>query len=223
LEHSVKGNETMTVAEQDSRILIRKTETSPYGTNAYILICQATQESVVIDAPGESEKIIMEMEGTNPTQILITHSHFDHTGALKELKERLNIPVAAHPDDADRLPLNPDINLADGDSVSFGRINLGVLHTPGHTPGSLCFIYDRYLFSGDTIFPSGPGRTGTPAAFERIVESLKEKIFVLPENTCIYPGHGASTILKREKDEFAVFSSRTHPPDLCGDVLWLSS
>ncbi|MGB6339420.1 MAG: MBL fold metallo-hydrolase, partial [Candidatus Aminicenantaceae bacterium] len=104
-----------------------------------------------------------------------------------------------------------------------GNINLEVLHTPGHTPGSLCFIYDRYLFSGDTLFPAGPGRTSTPAAFEQIVRSLKEKIFPLPENTLIYPGHGASTILKKEKEEFAVFSSRTHPPNLCGDVLWLSS
>lgn len=213
----------MSVVEQDSNILVRKIDTAPYGTNAYILVCQATQDSVLIDVPGEAERIISDMEGTNPTRILITHNHFDHTGALREVKDRLNIPVAVHPDDADRLPLTPDVNLNDGDAVSFGKIHLKVLHTPGHTPGSLCFIYDRYLFSGDTLFPAGPGRTGTPAAFEQIVKSLEEKIFVLPENTLIYPGHGASTILKKEKDEFAVFSSRTHLPKLCGDVLWLSS
>jgi glyoxylase-like metal-dependent hydrolase (beta-lactamase superfamily II) len=213
----------MSVVEQDSNILVRKIDTAPYGTNAYILVCQATQDSVLIDVPGEAERIISGMEGTNPTSILITHNHFDHTGALREVKDRLNIPIAVHPDDADRLPLTPDVNLNDGDAVSFGKIHLKVLHTPGHTPGSLCFIYDRYLFSGDTLFPAGPGRTDTPAAFEQIVKSLKEKIFVLPENTLIYPGHGASTILKKEKNEFAVFSSRPHPPDLCGDVLWLSS
>ena len=213
----------MSVVEQDSNILVRKIDTAPYGTNAYILVCQATQDSVLIDVPGEAERIISDMEGTNPTSILITHNHFDHTGALREVKDRLNIPVATHPDDADRLPLTPDVNLNDGDTVSFGKIHLKVLHTPGHTPGSLCFIYDRYLFSGDTLFPAGPGRTGTPAAFEQIVKSLQEKIFVLRENTLIYPGHGASTILKKEKNEFAVFSARPHPPDLCGDVLWLSS
>lgn len=213
----------MTVVEQNSHILVRKIETSPYGTNAYILVCQATQESVLIDAPGETEKIAAGLEGTNPTLILITHSHFDHTGALRELKGRLNIPVGAHPDDAERLPLKPDVYLNDGESVSFGRINLEVLHTPGHTPGSLCFIYDRYLFSGDTLFPAGPGRTSTHAAFKQIVKSLKEKIFVLPENTLVYPGHGASTILKKEKDEFAIFSSNTHSQNLYGDVLWLSS
>jgi glyoxylase-like metal-dependent hydrolase (beta-lactamase superfamily II) len=213
----------MSLVEQDNTILIRKIETSPYGTNAYILVCQVTKQSVLIDAPGEAAKIFTGLEGTNPTLILITHSHFDHTGALREVKDRLNISVAAHPDDADKIPLAPDVLLNDADSVSFGKIGLKVLHTPGHTPGSLCFVYDRYLFSGDTIFPAGPGRTGSPAAFEQIVNSLKEKIFVLPDNTLVYPGHGASTILKTEKDEFAVFSSRIHPPELCGDVLWLSS
>jgi glyoxylase-like metal-dependent hydrolase (beta-lactamase superfamily II) len=155
--------------------------------------------------------------------ILITHSHFDHTGALQDLKNELDIPVAAHPDDADKLPVKADLSIKDGETVSFGKIDLEVLHTPGHTPGSLCFIYDRYLFSGDTLFPAGPGRTNTPSSFIQIVKSLKEKIFVLHENTLVYPGHGASTILKKEKDEFTIFSSRTHPPNLCGDVLWLFS
>ncbi len=213
----------MLVVEQNSHILIRKSEIPPYGTNAYILVCQLTRECVLIDAPGDTEKIIAGMVGTNPKLILITHSHFDHTGALRELKDRLNIPVAVHRYDADGLPLIPDVTLNDGDSVSFGKINLEVLHTPGHTPGSLCFLYGRFLFSGDTLFPAGPGRTGTPAAFVQILRSLKDKIFILPENTFIYPGHGASTILKKEKAEFGVFSSRTHPPNLCGDVLWLSS
>jgi glyoxylase-like metal-dependent hydrolase (beta-lactamase superfamily II) len=79
------------------------------------------------------------------------------------------------------------------------------------------------LISGDTIFTAGPGKTRSPAAFEQIVESITEKIFVLPDDTQIYPGHGDATVLKKEKDEFAVFSSRSHNPDLCGDVLWLSS
>lgn len=213
----------MSVVERNSHIQIRKIETSPYGTNAYILICQVTHECVLIDAPGETEKIVAGLEGMNPISILITHSHFDHTGALRELKDRLDITVGAHPDDAGRLPLEPDVYLNDRETVSFGEINLEVLHTPGHTPGSLCFIYDRYLFSGDTLFPAGPGRTATPAALEKIIKSLRKKIFVLPENTLVYPGHGASTILKKEKNEFAIFSSRTHPPNLCGDVLWLSS
>lgn len=213
----------MPVVEKDRNVLVHKIETAPYGTNAYILVCRTTQDSVLIDAPGDTEEIVASLEETYPKQILITHSHFDHTGALRELKDRLQIPVGAHPGDADRLPLVPDFYLNNGDCVSFGKIKLRVIHTPGHTPGGLCFIYDRYLFSGDTLFPAGPGRTSTPSAFEQILKSLKEKIFVLPENSIIHPGHGTSTTLKKEKDEFEVFSSRPHPPNLCGDVLWLSS
>jgi glyoxylase-like metal-dependent hydrolase (beta-lactamase superfamily II) len=100
-------------------------------------------------------------------------------------------------------------------------VTLEVIHTPGHTPGSLCFLCEKYLLSGDTIFPGGPGKTGSPEEFQEIVESLQKKIFVLPEDVKIYPGHGNPTVLKKEKEEFAAFSARSHDPGLCGDVLWL--
>jgi glyoxylase-like metal-dependent hydrolase (beta-lactamase superfamily II) len=116
-----------------------------------------------------------------------------------------------------------DLPLSDGDEVVFGKVTLKVLHTPGHTPGSLCFLTDRYLLSGDTIFPGGPGRTNSPRDLEQVMESLTEKIFVLPDDTRIHPGHGESTVLKKEKDEFAAFSSRPHRSGLCGEILWLSS
>jgi len=99
---------------------------------------------------------------------------------------------------------------------------LKVLHTPGHTAGSLSFLTGKYLISGDTIFPGGPGKTGSPDMFRQIVNSITEKIFALPDDTQVYPGHGDATVLKKEKEEFTVFSSRPHSPDLCGDVLWLS-
>jgi glyoxylase-like metal-dependent hydrolase (beta-lactamase superfamily II) len=102
-------------------------------------------------------------------------------------------------------------------------MSLKVLHTPGHTPGSLCFWVGKYLISGDTIFPGGPGQTKSPTDLKRIIESITRKIFVLPDDTAIYPGHGDSTLLRKEKEEFAIFSSRPHNPNLCGDVLWLSS
>jgi glyoxylase-like metal-dependent hydrolase (beta-lactamase superfamily II) len=107
--------------------------------------------------------------------------------------------------------------------MSFGRISLKVLHTPGHTPGSLCFLVGKQLISGDTIFPGGPGKTKSSADLKRIIESITSRIFVLPDDTAIYPGHGDSTLLRKEKEEFAIFSSRSHDPNLFGDVLWLSS
>jgi len=101
-------------------------------------------------------------------------------------------------------------------------VELTVIHTPGHTPGSLCFLTGKYLISGDTIFPGGPGKTDTPDDFKQIVKSISEKVFVLPDDVLVYPGHGDSTVLKKEKEEFAIFSSRPQAPDLCGHVSWLS-
>ena len=213
----------MEIVAKDDDVQIERLELGPFGTNAYIIICRKTLDSVLIDAPAEASTIIDRLKGTNPRYILLTHNHMDHIGAFAELRSRLKIPVATHALDTGDLPSPPDMLLNDSDTISAGNIKFQVLHTPGHTPGSLCFKVGRYLMSGDTIFQSGPGKTWSPHDFQQIVKSITEKIFVLPDDTQIYPGHGASTVLKKEKDEFAAFSARSHEPNLCGDVLWLSS
>ena len=213
----------MVVVVKDDDIQIERLELGPFVTNAYIVMCQRTRDSVLIDTPADASKIMDGLKGTNPKYILLTHNHMDHLGALAELHSKLKVPLAAHALDAGNLPSPPEMLLNDRDTVSFGNTKLQVLHTPGHTSGSLCFKAGLYLISGDTIFPRGPGKTGSPADFRQIIKSITEKIFVLPDDTQIFPGHGDSTILKKEKDEFAIFSSRPHNPNLCGDVLWLSS
>lgn len=213
----------MTTVVNDDRIRIEKLELGPFGTNAYILICNDTAESVVVDAPGGADKILEVLEDTQPQMILITHTHMDHTGALSELKTALGVPVAVHADDADESPVSADRYLNDGDTISFGNIQLSVMHTPGHTPGSVCFLAGSFLIAGDTIFPDGPGRTSSPADFKLIVESLTAKIFVLPDETQIFSGHGNPTVLKKEREAFEAFSAKSHKPNLCGDVLWSSS
>lgn len=213
----------MAIIVQDDNIQIERLELGPFGTNAYIVICLQTRASALIDAPAEANTIMDRLNNTNSKYILLTHNHMDHLGALTELRSRLKVPLAAHALDARNLPSSPEILLNDGDEISFGKLNFKVLHTPGHTGGSLCFKVGKYLISGDTIFPGGPGRTGSPEAFKQIIKSITEKILVLPDDTRIYPGHGDATVLKKEKDEFAVFTSRPHHPQLCGDVLWLSS
>jgi hydroxyacylglutathione hydrolase len=210
----------MVYVVKDDSIQIDKLALGPYGTNAYFLICRHTGASVLVDAPGEAHKILAQLKGTDPAYILMTHNHMDHTGALADVKSVLNVPIAAHRDDAGNLPLKPDLLLNDGDVISCGDIRLKVLHTPGHTPGSVCFLTGTYLIAGDTIFPGGPGNTGSPSAFKRIVESLSSKIFVLPGNTRFYPGHGDSAVLNKEKEAFEAFCARDHDASLCGDVLW---
>lgn len=195
----------------------------PWGTNAYIIVSLPDKNSLLVDAPADADRIMKSLEGTKPQYILITHCHSDHTGALTQLRSRLKVPTGTHPADAKGLPHPPDMLLNDGDRVSLGGVKIEVLHTPGHTDGSLCFKAGKYLIAGDTLFPGGPGKTVSPDNFRQIVKSITGKILMLPDDTLVYPGHGDSTVLKKEKDEFAIFSSRSHPPDLYGDVLWLSS
>jgi glyoxylase-like metal-dependent hydrolase (beta-lactamase superfamily II) len=208
---------------KNETIQIDRLKLGPFDTNSYILTCPLTGDSVLVDASAEASKILKALKETRPKYILITHNHMDHIGALTEIKSKLRIPIGAHRLDAKGLPLRPEILLEDGEKVFYGKTSLKVLHTPGHTPGSLSFLIGRYLIAGDTIFPGGPGKTRSPADLKLIIESISSKIFVLPDDTTIYPGHGDSTLLRKEKEEFAIFSSRSHDPNLFGDVLWLSS
>jgi glyoxylase-like metal-dependent hydrolase (beta-lactamase superfamily II) len=213
----------MAIFTKGESIQIDKLELGPFGTNAYILNCRKTKDSVVVDAPGEAGKILKGLKGTNPKYILMTHDHLDHVDALSELKLVLNIPIAAHTADTRNLSVPADLLLNDGDEVAFGSIHLKVLHTPGHTPGSLCFLTGKYLISGDTIFPGGPGKTSSPTNLRQLIDSIRKNIFELPDDTVVYPGHGESTVLRKEKKAFEAFSSKPHDPNLCGDVLWSSS
>ena len=213
----------MAVIVKDAALQIERLTLGPFGTNAYILVCLKTQSSVLIDTPAEADTIMEKLQGTKPQYILLTHNHQDHTGALSELHSRLKVPLAAHALDSESLPDKPDMLLKDADTLSVGNLRLEVLHTPGHTPGSLCFKVGRYLLSGDTLFTGGPGRTRRPSDLKQILESITGKIMVLPDNTLIYPGHGDFTVLKKEREEFTVFSSRSHDPNLSGDIVWLTS
>jgi len=209
------------VAEDGNIRIIQLDVAGTIVSNAYLLVCQKTGDSALVDTPGDASKLLAQLKDTNPRYILITHNHFDHLMAFDGVRSKLQVPVAAHPLDA--LPSPPDVLLNDGDTVSFGNIELKVLHTPGHTPGSICFYTGKYLISGDTLFPGGPGKTGSPKALKQIIESITTKILVLPDDTQVFSGHGDPTVLKKEREEIAAFKSRSHDPNLCGDIVWLTS
>ena len=139
--------------------------------------------------------------------------------ALAEVVKKTKLPVAAHPLDAAEMPVLVTKILKDNDIVSFGEISLKVWHTPG----SICFLTDKFLLSGDTIFSGGPGKTNSHKALQQILHSIKEKIFILPDDTRIFPGHGSDTVLRKEKDEYLIFASKDHEPELYGDAIWLES
>ncbi|MCS7207079.1 MAG: MBL fold metallo-hydrolase [Dehalococcoidia bacterium] len=210
----------METIHQDDTALLLRVVCGRYSNNAYILACRATGEGLLIDAPEEPHKVLDALGGIPVRTILLTHRHPDHWAGLATLKSALGVPVAIGSADAEGLPFPPDILIADGQVFPFGRHVLQAIATPGHTPGSTCFLWGRFLFSGDTLFPGGPGRTRTPQDFRQIVESIRQRLLTLPEDTRVLPGHGAATTIGRARAEYAVFASRPHPPDLCGDVVW---
>lgn len=210
----------MATIERNRSIQVERLALGPYETNAYVLICSKTGASAVVDAPGETDHILERLKGTRPALILITHNHLDHTGGLRELASALGVPVAAHSADAAELPVPVERELHDGQRIAVGALQFEVIHTPGHTPGSVCFLNDRFLIVGDTLFPGGPGRTRSPSDFQQILSSITRKLLVLPDDTKVYPGHGEGTVLGKEKPAVQRFSARLQAPDLCGDVLW---
>lgn len=188
-------------------LIVRKIEVGNMENNTYVLECPETHDSLIVDGCFEPDKIVAGAEGSRVVGILQTHGHMDHVQALPALKERLDVPVYAHPGDS--YPVSTERDLADGDTLGLGRLEVRVIHTPGHTPGGTCFLVGRHLISGDTLFPGGPGNTrGDSRAFGQIIESISSKLFTLPDDTVVYPGHGADTTIGTEKPHLQEWKDR---------------
>jgi glyoxylase-like metal-dependent hydrolase (beta-lactamase superfamily II) len=184
---------------------------APMDNNVYLLVCPRTRDAVLVDASGDAEQVLNEVRQAQARvrMILMTHGHADHWGALGRLRDTLGASVGIHLSDADMLPLTPNFALSDGQRIAFGAASLDVLHTPGHTPGSVCFLSDGQLFSGDTLFPGGPGATKPPLGdFPLIMRSLREQLFRLPDETSVFPGHGDPTNIGRERPALDEWEAR---------------
>lgn len=166
--------------------------------NTYVLECPETHDALLVDGCFEPDVIIEKSSGASIVAIVQTHGHGDHIQALPELVERLRVPVLAHPGES--YPVLIDRELADGDEIEFGNRKARVLHTPGHTPGGICLLVGKHLISGDTLFPGGPGNTwGDADRFKEIIGAIRSKLFVLDDDTVVYPGHGLDTTIGNEK------------------------
>ena len=207
----------------DGEIKITKINMGPYNNNGYIVVCPETNEGIIIDTPAEPEKLIAEIGDIQIILILITHGHQDHLLGFNEIKSKVGTIVAAGEDDASLLPTPPNLGLKDGAVIQFGHRSIRAISTPGHTDGSTCFLVGNHLFSGDTLFPGGPGKSRSPEAFRQVVDSITKKLLVLPDDTPVYPGHGDDTTIGQAREEYQAFAARSHPDDLHGDVSWLES
>ncbi len=219
----VKQKRGDTLTPETAGIIIQKLTLGPYETNAYLVGCSETGQAIVIDAPGSFAEFSPHVRGRDVKFIALTHTHPDHVQSLKELRHETKAPLAMHSAEADQVTPPPEKLLEGGETISVGNLQFKVVHTPGHTPGGICLLCGEHLFSGDTLFPGGPGKTFQPAQFRQIVDSITKKLFLLLDDTLVHPGHGTDTVLEKEKAEFAAFAGRPHPDDICGDVLWLTS
>jgi glyoxylase-like metal-dependent hydrolase (beta-lactamase superfamily II) len=192
----------MTLHFDDDQLEIHKLVVGPYDNNVFVLRCKATGDAVLLDAANEHEKLLELAQALNVRRVLETHGHWDHIQAVPAMREA-GYEVAVTALDAPRLKdVGYDVFLDDKEVVEVGRVRLDAIHTPGHTEGSICFKVagSPIVFSGDTLFPGGPGNaTFEGGDFATIIQSIDSKLFTLPPDTIVLPGHGDDTTIGSER------------------------
>jgi glyoxylase-like metal-dependent hydrolase (beta-lactamase superfamily II) len=211
--------ETQTAARRTlPGVSIIKMSVGPMDNNVYLVTCAETGVSLLIDAANDPDLLVDLVREQAPklTMIITTHQHVDHWQALEAVAEATGAPTAAHPLDAEALPVKPSHLLSGGDSLTVGELTFEVIHLRGHTPGSVALALrpagERtavQLFTGDCLFPGGPGRTTNPTEFDSLMSGLESQVFgVYGDDTVVYPGHGDDTTLGEERPRLAEWRER---------------
>ncbi|MFD4757432.1 MBL fold metallo-hydrolase [Streptomyces sp. NPDC058439] len=195
-------------------LMISKVAVGPMNNNAYLLRCRATGEQLLIDAANEAGTLLRLIGDDGIASVVTTHRHGDHWQALGEVVAATGARTFAGQYDAEGIPVPTDVLVGDNDTIRVGRVGLTARHLVGHTPGSIALIYDDphgapHLFTGDCLFPGGPGRTTLPKDFDSLMNDIEAKLFdPLPDETWVYPGHGHDTTLGAERPHLTEWRAR---------------
>jgi glyoxylase-like metal-dependent hydrolase (beta-lactamase superfamily II) len=185
---------------ESTAVRVDKVVVGPYENNAFVVRCKSTGDAILVDAANEHELLVPLCKQLGVRRVLTTHGHFDHIQAVEACRDAgIDVGVAA--EDAKMLP-SYDFVIGDGDVIEVGDLRLVAIHNPGHTPGSTSFRLEGepLLFTGDTLFPGGPGNTiFEGASFEQIIASIDRRLFTLPADLLVLPGHGLDTTLGTER------------------------
>jgi glyoxylase-like metal-dependent hydrolase (beta-lactamase superfamily II) len=195
-------------------LTITKASVGPMDNNAYLLTCRRNGDTLLIDAAEEADVLLALLPDGKLGQVLTTHRHGDHWGALAAVVDATGATTLAGTDDASAIPVRTDRQVQDGDAVQVGDCTLHVVSLVGHTPGSVALWYDDphgavHLWTGDALFPGGVGKTGSKQDFESLLNDVENKIFArLPDETWVYPGHGDDTTLGDERPHLEEWRAR---------------
>ncbi|KAA5825867.1 MBL fold metallo-hydrolase [Saccharopolyspora hirsuta] len=199
-------------------LTITKISVGPMDNNAYLLVCRNTGDALLIDAANDSERLadLLGHDDQRPRlrTIVTTHQHADHWQALGPVAGQTGCFTLAHPADAEALPVPPDRLVEHGDTIAVGDSELSVIHLRGHTPGSIALLYrdpagHPHLFTGDSLFPGGVGKTTSPENFRSLIDDVENRIFAeLPDDTWFYPGHGDDSTLGEQRPHLAEWRER---------------
>ncbi len=193
----------------DSDLEIHKVVVGPFENNVFVLRCRQSGDAVLIDAANEHEQLLELARDLGVRKVLETHGHWDHIQAVPEMRDA-GYSVAVTAEDAAMLPSYDEV-IGHDEVIEVGRLRLRTIHTPGHTPGSICFLVEGkpLLFSGDTLFPGGPGNTKLEGGdFETIIRSVDELLFPLDAETIVMPGHGLDTTIGTERPQLQEWIDR---------------
>ena len=195
----------------------------PYGNNAYLIRDLDAAASLLVDMPLETGTLLDAIAADGGVRdIVATHWHPDHWASYEQVREATGAPVSVGDREINIPEERIDRRLGHGDEIRVGSTRVEILHTPGHTPGSISLRVGRAVISGDTLFDGGPGRTSARGDLETIIRSIVEQLHPLPEDTLVLPGHGSTTSIGESKRQYAEYRRHPHPAGYHGDVEWLT-